>query len=156
MFGEDLAPHRYDLMETCADHLHWAGGRWQDSREGKGKHGEAGGGHAHVGGDDLPGRQLARQLSQRRLHVQHPRPPRQSTTGSIAGRLGLRRPARARTSCMVDDPWFRGLELKYGPDGGVYLTDWSDTGECHETDADNAHRENGRIYKISLRRRRSR
>ncbi len=50
---------------------------------------------------------------------------------------------------LANDPWFRGLELKYGPDGGVYLTDWSDTGECHENDADNAHRENGRIYKIS-------
>ena len=50
---------------------------------------------------------------------------------------------------MANDPWFRGLELKYGPDGGVYLTDWSDTGECHETDADSAHRENGRIYKIT-------
>ena len=47
------------------------------------------------------------------------------------------------------DPWFRGLELKYGPDGGVYLTDWSDIGECHETDSDNAHRENGRIFKIT-------
>ena len=52
---------------------------------------------------------------------------------------------------LANDPWFRGLELKYGPDGAVYFTDWSDTGECHETDADNAHRENGRIYKISLR-----
>ena len=50
---------------------------------------------------------------------------------------------------MANDPWFRGLELKYGPDGGVYVTDWSDTGECHETDADNAHRENGRIYKVT-------
>ena len=49
MFGEDVVPNRYELMETCADHMHWAGGRWQDSREGRGKHGEAGGGHAHVG-----------------------------------------------------------------------------------------------------------
>ena len=32
----------------------------------------------------------------------------------------------------------------------MYLTDWYDTGECHENDADNAHRENGRIYKISF------
>ncbi len=61
MFGEDVVPNRYELMETCADHLHWAGGRWQDSREGKGKHGEAGGGHAHVGamiylGDNWPDR----------------------------------------------------------------------------------------------------
>ncbi len=50
---------------------------------------------------------------------------------------------------LANDVWFRGLELKYGPDGGVYLTDWSDIGECHENDADNAHRENGRIYKIT-------
>ena len=57
---------------------------------------------------------------------------------------------------MANDTWFRGLELKYGPDGAVYLTDWYDTGECHENDADNAHRENGRIYKISLRDSRSR
>ncbi len=49
---------------------------------------------------------------------------------------------------MANDAWFRGLELKYGPDGAVYLTDWYDTGECHETDADNAHRENGRIYTV--------
>ena len=33
---------------------------------------------------------------------------------------------------MANDPWFRGLELKYGPDGAVYITDWYDTGECHE------------------------
>ena len=61
MFGEDVVPNRYELMETCADHIHWAGGRWQDSREGKGQHGEAGGGHAHVGamiylGDNWPDR----------------------------------------------------------------------------------------------------
>ena len=61
MYGEDLAPYRYALLETCADHIHWAGGLWTDSREGKGKHGEAGGGHAHVGamiylGDNWPER----------------------------------------------------------------------------------------------------
>src|SRR5262249_2628201 len=49
MFGEDFNPHLYELMESCADHLHWAGGAWQESRGGGGKHGEAGGGHAHVG-----------------------------------------------------------------------------------------------------------
>jgi hypothetical protein len=50
---------------------------------------------------------------------------------------------------LSSDSWFRGLELKYGPDGGVYLTDWSDIGECHENDADGSHRENGRIFKIT-------
>ncbi|MGV3755782.1 MAG: dehydrogenase, partial [Verrucomicrobiota bacterium] len=45
------------------------------------------------------------------------------------------------------DKWFRGMELSCGPDGGVYVADWSDTGECH--DSTGVHRESGRIYKIT-------
>ncbi|OYV96747.1 MAG: hypothetical protein B7Z73_00200 [Planctomycetia bacterium 21-64-5] len=45
------------------------------------------------------------------------------------------------------DPWFRGVEVTYGPDGGVYLVDWSDTGECHENTG--VHRNSGRIYKVT-------
>ena len=46
-------------MESCADHIHWAGGDWTSSRGGEGAHGEAGGGHAHAGamiylGDNWP------------------------------------------------------------------------------------------------------
>ncbi len=148
MFGEDVVPNRYELMETCADHLHWAGGRWQDSREGKGKHGEAGGGHAHVGamiylGNNWPDRYRnavftcnihGHRVNQDRLE--------RYKSGYVA--------RHEKDFLNVDDTWFRGLELKYGPDGAVYLTDWYDTGECHETDSDNAHRENGRIYKISF------
>ncbi|MEM9827367.1 MAG: c-type cytochrome, partial [Planctomycetota bacterium] len=33
-----------------------------------------------------------------------------------------------------------------GPDGNVFVLDWSDTGECHEHDG--VHRTSGRIYKI--------
>jgi hypothetical protein len=51
---------------------------------------------------------------------------------------------------LANDTWFRGLELKHGPDSAVYFTDWTDRGECHETDADNATRENGRIYKLTF------
>ena len=65
MFGQDFNPNLYGLIETCADHIHWAGGRWQDLARGQAhdKHSEAGGGHAHVGRDDLPGRQLAGTVS---------------------------------------------------------------------------------------------
>ncbi len=45
------------------------------------------------------------------------------------------------------DPWFRGMELTEGPDGGVYVLDWSDAGECHEHSG--VHRNSGRIYKIT-------
>ena len=47
-----------------------------------------------------------------------------------------------------DDPWFRGIEMLYGPDGGVFLLDWSDIGECHENDG--IHRTSGRIYKLTF------
>jgi putative membrane-bound dehydrogenase-like protein len=149
MYGNDFNPFAYDLMTTCADHLHWAGGRWQDSREGRGQHGVVGGGHAHVGAmiylaDNWPA--LYRNtLFTCNLHghrVNNDRLERSSDGRTIVARHN---PDFLRAS----DPWFRGLELKYGPDGGVYLSDWSDTGECHEADADNAHRENGRIYKIT-------
>ncbi|MDQ3621802.1 MAG: hypothetical protein M3463_04835, partial [Verrucomicrobiota bacterium] len=47
----------------------------------------------------------------------------------------------------VADPWFRGVDLLQAPDGGVFIADWSDAGECHENDG--VHRTSGRIYKIS-------
>ena len=34
-----------------------------------------------------------------------------------------------------------------GPDGGVYVSDWTDTGECHNYDKVDAT--NGRIYKVT-------
>ena len=150
MFGQDFNPNLYGLIESCADHIHWAGGRWQDSREGAGhaKHSEVGGGHAHVGamiylGDNWP-EKYRDSVFTCNLHghrVNHDRLERKGS-GYVAH--------HERDFLMANDTWFRGLELKYGPDGSVYLTDWSDTGECHETDDDNAHRENGRIYKISF------
>jgi putative heme-binding domain-containing protein len=48
---------------------------------------------------------------------------------------------------LAGDPWFRGMTVKYGPDGGVYVSDWSDTGECHNYEE--VDRSNGRIYKIT-------
>lgn len=37
MYGVDPEPHVYELMPQCADHLHWPGGAWKDSRELAGK-----------------------------------------------------------------------------------------------------------------------
>ena len=48
---------------------------------------------------------------------------------------------------QVEDPWFRGIDVIQGPEGGVYIADWSDTGECHEHDG--VHRSSGRIFRIT-------
>jgi putative membrane-bound dehydrogenase-like protein len=147
MFGQDFNPHLYGLIGSSADHIHWAGGRWQDSRGGQGKHSEAGGGHAHVGamiylGDNWPDR-YRNSIFTCNVHGHR-------VNNDFLRRSGAGYVARhGQDFLLANDDWFRGLELKYGPDGSVFLTDWSDTGECHEFDADGAHRENGRIYKIS-------
>lgn len=147
MFGQDFNAHSYGLLESCADHIHWAGGHWTDSRGGKGKHGEAGGGHAHVGamiylGDNWPDTYRNSVFT---CNIHGHRINRDTLEASGSGYLAR----HAKDFLFANDDWFRGIDLKYGPDGAAFLLDWSDTGECHETDGDLAHRENGRIFKIS-------
>src|SRR5262249_34928367 len=48
---------------------------------------------------------------------------------------------------FANDAWFRGLAVKYGPDGGVYVADWTDTGEGHNYDK--VDLTNGRIFKVT-------
>ena len=63
-----------------------------------------------------------------------------------AARLGLQGASARKDFLFANDPWFRGICVKYGPDGGVYVSDWCDTGECHNYDK--ADTTNGRIYKV--------
>jgi hypothetical protein len=44
------------------------------------------------------------------------------------------------------DKWYRGLGVKYGPDGSVFVSDWYDARACHQQKPHD--RRNGRIYKI--------
>ncbi|MGL5097808.1 MAG: PVC-type heme-binding CxxCH protein, partial [Planctomycetia bacterium] len=149
MYGEDLNPHAYQLIEQTADHFHWDVGNetWHDIvKKGGVTDGtdRAGGGHAHSGlmiylGDDWPdeyrGDVFTLNFHGRRINRDHPE------------RLGATYTAKHRPDMVkFGDEWFRGLDLAYGPDGGVYVADWSDVGECH--DHDGVHRTSGRIYKI--------
>jgi putative membrane-bound dehydrogenase-like protein len=145
MFGEDKsAPNLYGLIPSPADHLHWAGGNWTEARGGQ-KHSEAGGGHAHAGamiylGDNWPdayrGHLFTLNLHGHRMSHDVIEP---KGSGVVV--------RHAKDFLLGNDPWFRGLDLQYGPDGGVYVTDWTDSGECH--DYDHVDQTNGRIYKIT-------
>lgn len=146
MFGEDFNPHLYELMDQTADHYHWDNSsRWTDSRDGKGVHGELGGGHSHCGGLIYLGDRWPSKYRNRILMCNtHGRRVNQNLLEregcSYVGR-------RAPDFAMANNPWFRGVDLKCGPDGDVYLSDWSDLGECHDNDG--VHRTSGRIYKIT-------
>jgi putative membrane-bound dehydrogenase-like protein len=144
MYGQDINPHSYAQLKTCADHLHWAGGPWTESRTGQ-AHSDAGGGHAHVGcmvylGDNWPA-EYRNGVFTCNLHgnrVNH----------DVLERRGSTYVAHhGKDFLFANDPWFRGLAIQYGPDGGVYVSDWTDTGECHNYVT--VDRTNGRIYKVS-------
>lgn len=146
MFGQGVNQHVYSLIESCADHRHWGEGHWTDSRGGIGEHDKTGGGHAHAGcmiylGDNWPSKYRGT-LFTCNIHGQR-------LNNDILEREGSGYIAYHGDDFLkFSDPWYRGLEMKYGPDGSVYLSDWSDIGECHDYDGHIA-RDNGRIYKIT-------
>lgn len=145
--GSDPNPYVYELMTKCADHDHWdsSSGKWTDSRDTSGVHGKLGGGHSHCGGmiylgDNWP-QKYRNSIFMCNTHGHRVNHDALEREGS--GYVGTHRP----DFLLTGSDWFRGIELKYGPDGSVYLTDWADLGECH--DHDGVHRTSGRIYKIS-------
>ena len=146
MFGEHLRKNLYEYIDQHADHFHWDTRRkWSEERTATGVTDTAGGGHAHCGmmiylGDNWPkeyrGELFALNLLGRRINHDHLK--REGT-----GYVGEHR----KDFAQANDKWFRGVELIYGNDGGVYIADWCDVGECHENDG--IHRTSGRIFKIT-------
>ena len=149
MYGDHFDPHVYQLLPQNADHYHWdtAQEDWHDTK----KTGvtnttdRAGGGHAHQGmmiyaGDNWPGRYRG-QLFTFNFHGRRVNVDRLERHGATY--VGKHEQDFLRTS----DPWFRGIEMVYGPDGGVIMADWSDIGECHENDG--IHRTSGRLFKVT-------
>ena len=133
----------YGVINTIADHKHWIGASWTDGR-GKPEQIILGGGHAHCGlmvylGDSWPdkyrGGIFINNIHGDRMNNDL---PERKGSGYIAH--------HAEDFLTSADPWYMALHVKYGPDGGVYVSDWYDTGECHTK---NPHTENGRIYKIA-------
>jgi putative membrane-bound dehydrogenase-like protein len=135
--------YAYGVIDTIADHKHWIGATWTDGR-GKPDQIILGGGHAHCGlmvylGDSWPD-QYRGGIFLNNIHgdrINNDLPERKGS-GYVAH--------HGEDFLTSADPWYMGLHVKYGPDGGVYLSDWYDIGECHTR---KPHTENGRIYKIT-------
>ena len=140
----DPNPHAYALIDQHADHWHFDTGKsWQDSRAGAAN--ALGGGHSHIGtmiylGDNWPA-EFRGHLFTLNQHGKRANQELLERTGS--GYVAH----HGQDTLLAADPWFVGLDLSYGPDGGVFLLDWSDTGECHERNG--VHRTSGRIFKIT-------
>ena len=107
------------------------------------------GGHAHVGtliyqADNWPaeyrghllthnlhGHQLNREVSRREG-------------------AGFRTLDVGQDAFLCADPTFVGVDLKVGPDGAVYLSDWSDQRHCHNPGVEAWDRSNGRLYRMKF------
>lgn len=134
----------YERIPTIADHLHFVG-RHAAEKVGTQAEDEAGGGHAHCGtmvylGDNWPDR-YRNTVFMNNVHGKR-------INNDILKRAGSGYTAsHGRDLMRSKDPWHMGVTLKYGPDGAVFISDWSDTGECHSVK--NTRHETGRIYKIA-------
>ncbi len=148
MYGAHENPFTYQVIKQTADHVHWAEGEhWATAKKGALSSGTdaAGGGHAHSGLMIYQGGAWPESYNQtlmtlnfhgRRINQDH---IKRSGNSYVA--------AHGKDDFFTSDPWFRGVELRYGPDGNVFVLDWSDIGECHENDG--VHRSSGRIFKLS-------
>jgi putative membrane-bound dehydrogenase-like protein len=144
--GDHFNLHTYADIQTIADHLHWQGANpWA----GNNKSDSAGGGHAHCGlmcylGGAWPekyrGQLFMGNIHGRRLNMDIPRP---NGSGYVA--------SHGPDFLMANDAWARFINMRYGPDGNVYVIDWYDKQACHTGDVKIWDRSNGRIYKVCYR-----
>lgn len=143
--GSTIDPngHIFGLIDQHADHWHFdTAQHWSKSRDGAAN--VLGGGHAHIGamiykGDNWPPEFRDHLFT---LNMHGYRANREILERHGSGYIGH----HGDDLLTSADRWFRAIDLGYGPDGGVYVLDWSDTGECHERNG--VHRSSGRIFKV--------
>jgi putative membrane-bound dehydrogenase-like protein len=144
--GQHFNPHTYADIQTIADHRHYVGAT---PHGGNNVSDSAGGGHAHCGlmcylGGTWPkeyrGQLFMGNIHGRRINVDTLKP---KGSGYVA--------SHAPDFLLANDAWARFINLRYGPDGNVYLIDWYDKQACHDNRTQIWDRTNGRVYKISYR-----
>ncbi|MCF7789638.1 MAG: FG-GAP-like repeat-containing protein [Prosthecobacter sp.] len=154
--GQHFNPYTYDDIKTIADHAHYAGNPRPpglDKTTGAGfataDTNALGGGHAHCGlaiyQSSLFPPTYRNQLIFGNLHghrlVTNYTDPHASTYVGKHGSDFMR----------ANDMHFIPVTQKVGPDGALYVSDWSDEQICHRGSnaVENWDRSNGRIYRVS-------
>lgn len=147
--GQHFNPYTYDDIKTIADHAHYAGGRIHQPTVSKIPEStdSVGGGHAHSGlaiynGDNFPaayrGMLIFGNLHGHRL-VSDQVVPEGSGFAGHHGNDFLR----------SNDATFIPVSQRVGPDGALYVSDWSDVQVCHNNTQEIWDRTNGRLYRVS-------
>ncbi len=150
--GRHFNPYVFEDLQTIADHAHYVGNIrdhawWGHEPEMPASTSLAGGGHAHCGAmiylaDSWPA-EFRSSILFNNIHGN--RVNRDILVREGSGFVGQ----HGADFLLANDRWFRGINLKYGPDGGVYLIDWYDRHACHRRNPEIWDRTNGRIYKVT-------
>lgn len=154
--GQHFNAYTYEDIKTIADHAHYAGNPRpdvsQDKTTGAGIVNDdtnaLGGGHAHCGlaiyqSSQFPltyrNQLLFGNLHGHRLVANYTDPKGSSYTGKHGADF-----------LRANDMHFIPVTQKVGPDGSLYVSDWSDEQICHRGSnaVENWDRSNGRIYRI--------
>ena len=142
--GRHFDPHVYEDIPTIAEHRHFVGYQWDGADKQASQ--DYGGGHAHAGAliyqgdawpDAMTGALLMNNIHGARLNAD-------LLTPRGSGFVGSRLP----DFCLTGDAASQMIYLRGGPDGNVYVIDWYDTNQCHDTNPAGHDRSNGRIWKI--------
>jgi len=148
--GQHFNPYTYDDIKTIADHAHYAGGRIHkpDPLKIPETTDAVGGGHAHSGlaiynGDNFPeayrGMLIFGNLHGHRLVSDQIEPAGSGFVGH-----------HGNDFLRSNDATFIPVSQRIGPDGALYLSDWSDVQVCHNNTQEIWDRTNGRIYRVSF------
>jgi len=144
--GNQFEKDTYRDIQTIADHTHWnheAKDQWASNNRSD----AAGGGHAHAGamiylGGSWPD-EYRNSIFMSNIHGNRVNNDILEAKGS--GYVGH----HGKDLLLMNDKWSRLINLKYGPDGSVYMIDWYDQQACHLQQPEKFDRSNGRIYKVS-------
>src|SRR5882672_8801656 len=143
--GQHYNPYIYRDIKTIADHVHYAG--TAGPHAGNNRSDAAGGGHAHCGamiylGDSWPA-QYRNTILMGNIHGNRINNDLLDPSGS--GYIGK----HGADFLKMNDKWARLINMKYGPDGSVYMIDWYDKQACHDKTPEKWDRGNGRVYKLA-------
>jgi hypothetical protein len=114
--GEPFNPYTYGEIQTIADHRHYVGATPHGGNE---RSDSAGGGHAHCGlmcyqggawPDEYRGKLFMGNIHGRRINMDILKPKGSSYVAS-----------HGKDFLLANDAWARFINLRYGPDGNVYL-----------------------------------
>jgi putative membrane-bound dehydrogenase-like protein len=142
--GPHLDPYTYADIQTIADHLHYVGNQWNPGDRRRSD--ELGGGHAHAGamiylGGSWP-EQYRSAIFMNNIHGNRINMDWLKPKGS--GYVGSHGP----DFILTDDQSSQILNLRYGPDGQVWMIDWYDRSQCHVPDPKVPDRSNGRLFQV--------